>query len=51
MLAFVSNSLRLGNFLKPTIGLVSKVWAQSLLCSIMFQFVVMDFLISGLPGL
>ena len=46
--ALVSISLKLGNFLKPTIGLVLNVCAQSLLCSIIFQFLVMNFLTSGL---
>ena len=36
--ALVNRFLRLGNFLNPTNGLSLKVFTQSLLCSIMFQF-------------
>ena len=36
--ALVSSFLRFGYFLNPTNGLSLKVLAQSLLCSIMFQF-------------
>ena len=49
--ALVNRFLRSGNFLNPTNGLFLKVFTQSLLCSIMFQFEWMNCLISGLLGL
>ena len=47
----MSISLRLGSFLNPTMGVDGNVVAQSLLCSIIFQFLPINFLISGLLGL
>ena len=51
MEALVSLSLRLGNLLKPMIGLSGNVLEQSLLCWIMFQLSWMKPFMSGFWGL
>ena len=51
MEAFVSISLRLGNLLKPMIGLSGNVLEQSLLCWMMFQLSWMKPFMSGFWGL
>ena len=51
VLALVSKFLRLGNFLKPIMGLSLKIGPQSGLFSIIFQFLWIISLIFGLHGL
>ena len=46
----VSKSLRFGNFLKPIIGASRNICPSSSQLEIMFQFDLINFLISGLVG-
>ena len=51
MVELVMRSLKLGNLLYPIIGGLGNKSPQSVLLLIMFQFLIISFLISGLDGL